>query len=123
MANNRTKGHNAERYYAQKFRTIFPDCQTSRYASRMLDDGGVDLANIPILVQIKAGLHKGMKYQDVLRNIEIKLPKLNAQFPKALIHHKDVGKGKKRDEYSSLVIMTFDDFFNLLKQAHDSKTE
>jgi hypothetical protein len=118
---NRKKGHSAERFYAQKFREVFPQCQTSRYASRMLDDGGVDLANIPLLVQIKAGVHKGIKYQDVLKNIEDKLPHLTKEFPKALIHHKQVGKGKKRDEYSSLVILTFDDFFNLIKQVYDNQ--
>lgn len=117
MANNRTKGHNAERYYAQVFRELFPDCQTSRYASRMLDDQGVDLANIPLLVQIKAGLHKGMKPDEVLRNIKNNLPKDTR--PKILIHHKQGAKGKKRDEFSSLVTMTFDDFFTLLKQAFD----
>lgn len=121
MNTNRTKGHTAERLYAQKFKELFPDCQTSRYASRMLDDGGVDLANIPLLVQIKAGVHKGMKPEEVLKNIETKLPKLSEKFPKVLIHHKQGKPGKKRDAYSSLVTMTFDDFFTLLKLAYDNK--
>jgi len=56
-----------------------------------------------------------------LKNIEDKLPHLTKEFPKALIHHKQVGKGKKRDEYSSLVILTFDDFFNLIKQVYDNQ--
>jgi hypothetical protein len=118
---NRKKGHSAERLYAQKFKELFPDCQTSRYASRMLDDGGVDLANIPLLVQIKAGVHKGMKPEEVLKNIDTKLPKLSEQFPKVLIHHKQGKPGKKRDDYSSLVIMTFEDFFTLLKLVYDNK--
>lgn len=118
MANNRTKGHNAERYYAQKFRELFPECQTSRYASRMLDDQGVDLANIPLLVQIKAGIHKGMKPEEILKNIHNNLPKNIS--PKVLIHHKEGAKGKKRDEFSSLVTMTFDDFFTLLKLAFEN---
>lgn len=119
MANNRTKGHSAERLYALKFKEIFPDCQTSRYASRFLDDCGVDLANIPLLVQIKAGIHKGMKNDEVLKNIKDKLPKETK--PKVLIHHKQGAKGKKRDEFSSLVTMTFDDFFNLVKLAYDNQ--
>ncbi len=123
MNNNRTKGHSAERLYAKKFREIFPECQTSRYASRQLDDGGVDLAHIPLLVQIKAGIHKGIKYHEVLKNIEDKLPNLTKKFPKALIHHKQGEKGKKRDEYSSLVILTWDDFFNLLKKAYNDNQE
>jgi hypothetical protein len=117
---NRTKGHAAERLYALKFKELFPECQTSRYASRMLDDAGVDLANIPLLVQIKAGLQKGMKPEEVLKNIETKLPKLSEQLLKVLIHHKQGKPGKKRDEYSSMVTMTFDDFFTLLKLAYDN---
>jgi hypothetical protein len=115
---NRTKGHNAERLYALKFKELFPNCQTSRYASRMLDDAGVDLANIPLLVQIKAGVHKGMKPEEVLKNIKDKLP--NEEKLKLLIHHKQGKPGKKRDEFSSLVTMTFEDFFTLLKLAYDN---
>jgi hypothetical protein len=118
---NRTKGHTAERLYALKFRELFEECQTSRYASRMLDDAGVDLANIPLLVQIKAGLQKGLKHDEVLKNIETKIPKLYKDLPKVLIHHKQGTSGKKRDEYSSMVSMTFDDFFKLLKLAYDNK--
>lgn len=118
---NRNKGHNAERLYALKFKELFEECQTSRYASRMLDDGGVDLANIPLLVQIKAGMQKGLKHDEVLKNIETKLPTLAKKFPKVLIHHKQGKAGKKRDEYSSMVSMTFDDFFTLLKLAYDNK--
>lgn len=115
---NRTKGHTAERLYATIFKELFPECQTSRYASRMLDDAGVDLANIPLLVQIKAGIHKGMKPEEVLKNIKDKLPK--ELKPKVLIHHKQGKPGKKRDEFSSLVTMTFEDFFTLLKLAYDN---
>ena len=118
---NRTKGHNAERHYVTKLKEIFPDCQTSRYASRQLDDAGVDLANIPLLVQIKAGVQKGMKHNEILKNIEDKIPKMMSQYPKVLIHHKQGKPGVKRDEYSSLVTMTFNDFFTLLKQAYDNK--
>jgi hypothetical protein len=118
---NRNKGHSAERLYSTKFKTLFPDCQTSRYASRMLDDAGVDLANIPLLVQIKAGVHKGMKPQDILKNIKDNLPK--SELPKVLIHHKQGKPGVKRDEFSSLVTMTFDDFFKLLQLAYDNKEQ
>ena len=116
---NRTKGHNAERHYASKLKEVFPDCLTSRYASKALDDAGVDLANIPILVQIKAGIQKGMKPDEILKNIENKIPKMMSDFPKVLIHHKQGKPGKKRDEYSSLVTMTFDDFFTIIKLAYD----
>jgi hypothetical protein len=122
MKNNRTKGHSAERLYALKFRELFPKCQTSRYASRMMDDAGVDLVGLPMLVQIKAGLQKGMKPHEVLKNIKDNLP--DESKPKVLIHHKEGAKGKKRDEFSSLVTMTFEDFFNLINLAYnDTKTK
>ena len=122
MKNNRTKGHSAERLYALKFRELFPKCQTSRYASRMMDDAGVDLVGLPMLVQIKAGLQKGMKPHEVLKNIKDNLP--NESKPKVLIHHKEGAKGKKRDEFSSLVTMTFEDFFHLINLAYnDNKTK
>ncbi len=122
MKNNRTKGHSAERLYALKFRELFPKCQTSRYASRMMDDAGVDLVGLPMLVQIKAGLQKGMKPHEVLKNIKDNLP--DESKPKVLIHHKEGAKGKKRDEFSSLVTMTFEDFFNLINLAYnDNKTK
>ena len=122
MKNNRTKGHSAERLYALKFRELFPKCQTSRYASRMMDDAGVDLVGLPMLVQIKAGLQKGMKPHEVLKNIKNNLP--DESKPKVLIHHKEGAKGKKRDEFSSLVTMTFEDFFHLINLAYnDNKTK
>lgn len=122
MKNNRTKGHNAERHYVLKFRELFPKCQTSRYASRMMDDAGVDLVGLPMLVQIKAGLQKGMKPHEVIKNIKDNLP--DESKPKVLIHHKEGAKGKKRDEFSSLVTMTFDDFFHFVKLAYnDNKTK
>jgi len=121
MNNNRRKGHNAERYYVQIFKELFPECQTSRYASRMLDDAGVDIAELPLLVQIKAGLQKGLKPVDILQNINSKIPNSKKELPKLCIHHKQGVPGKKRDEYSSIVTMTFDDFFKILKLAYDNK--
>lgn len=118
---NRTKGHNAERFYATKFKELFPNCATSRYTSKQMDDAGVDLTGIPLLVQIKAGLQKGLKPVEVLQNIATNLP--NHTEPKILIHHKQGAKGKKRDEFSSLVTLTFDDFFTLLSLAYDNKSK
>ena len=57
MANtNRTKGHDAERLYVNRFKEIgYEHCVTSRYGSRLHDDAAIDLINVPINVQIKAG--------------------------------------------------------------------
>jgi hypothetical protein len=125
MANNRRKGHNAERHYAQIFRKIFPDREilTSRNASKALDDCKVDLWGLPLNVQVKAGKQKGLNESQVLTHMEEKLSKY---FPERLnylsliIHKKDVGRGKKRTPQDELVTMTFEDFITLLnKVKHD----
>lgn len=119
---NRTKGHNAERYYANRFKELgFDHCVTSRYASRIHDDAGIDLFNLPINVQIKAGKQKNMKIPNVLSYIKEKVrqlfPKGSKEFelPCIVIHRNDVGRGKKRTEYHDIVSMTFEDFVKLIK--------
>jgi hypothetical protein len=68
---NRTKGHNAERYYAKVFRELgFTYCKTSRLSSRMLDNCKVDLAFLPFNIQIKGGKHKGLKPSKVLSQMK-----------------------------------------------------
>ena len=54
---SRNKGNDCERKYARIFREEFNFnfCKTSRQASRLLDDSKVDLANIPLNVQVKKG--------------------------------------------------------------------
>lgn len=124
MANkNRQKGHNAERHYAQIFKTIFPECQTSRYASRQLDDAKVDLAHLPFLIQIKAGIQKGLKPDSILEEMKEQVPSMYKDFIKAVIHHKQGTPGRRRTPYDSIVTMTFDDFFTLIKMAYDSSKE
>jgi len=124
MANtNRTKGHDAERLYVNRFKEIgYEHCVTSRYGSRLHDDAAIDLINVPINVQIKAGKHRGMDYSKVLRDMSERIPNM---FPpdapeihrsNMIIHKKDVGKGKKRDKYDELVIMSFEDYIKYVKK-------
>lgn len=127
MANkNRDKGHDAERHYAKEFRAMgFSFCKTSRYGSRLLDDCKIDLMNLPFNVQIKAGYAKGLNYTSVLRSIKDAL-KINFpekaeehRLPSIIIHKKDVGRGKKRDDYDELVTMSFNDFKALINKIEE----
>lgn len=127
MANtNRTKGHDAERYYAQEFRDIgYDKCKTSRYGSRMHDDCAIDLIFIPFNVQIKAGKQRAMNPSKVLRDIDERTLEV---FPDGspeleninmVIHKKEVGRGNKRDKYDEIVVMAWEDVKVLLSKLLD----
>jgi len=120
MSKSRRKGHNAERKYADEFRKLgFEECKTSRFESKSLDDAKVDLANIPFNIQIKAGYKRGINYKELLKSIKESLEKSHKdrlELPTLILHEKDVGKGKKRTEFDTLVILTFEDFKKLLNK-------
>jgi hypothetical protein len=124
MANtNRNKGHDAERLYVNRFKEAgYEFCITSRYGSRIHDDAGIDLMNLPINVQVKAGKQRGLDYSKTLRDIA---GRIATMFPPdapehnrdtIIIHKKEVGRGKKRDKYDELVIMTFEDYVEKIKK-------
>ena len=122
-ANNKRKGSNAERYYVNLFKEMgYDKCVTARYGSRIHDDAGIDLINIPFNIQIKAGKQKGLNpvstLMDIKGRIERMFPKENREhdYPTILIHKKEVGKGKKRTEFDEVVIMTFSYFKKLIKK-------
>jgi uncharacterized protein YmfQ (DUF2313 family) len=76
---NKTKGSNAERYYAKVFQDLgFDKCVTSRYGSRVHDDAAIDLINVPFNVQIKAGKQKGLNPVSVLSDIK---ERIKEKFP------------------------------------------
>jgi len=120
---NRSKGHKGEVYYAKVFRDLgFPHCVTSRYGSKLHDDAGIDLIHLPFNIQIKTGIHRGMNPSQVLNYTVERIKEL---FPKSapehnlptdLIHRKEVGKGRKRNEFDDLVFMSFKDFVKLIKR-------
>lgn len=119
---NKRKGSNAEREYAEKFRQLgFENCKTARQGAKMLDDCGIDLIFIPFNVQIKAGLQQGLRPHKVLEYMKNRinevLPKYSVEhnLPKILIHKRQVGQGNKRDEFSDIVSMTFEDFSKIVK--------
>lgn len=124
-ARNRVKGHTAERLYASIFREISPafeKCKTSRAASRLHDDSGIDLCfTDPFNVQIKAGRQAGMNVskelakikEEVVKNFPSHYPELSNM--NVLVHRKDPGRGRRRNEFDDIVSLTFQDFEKLIK--------
>lgn len=120
---NKRKGSDAERLYAKIFQNLgFSQCITARQGSRISDEAGIDLINLPFNVQIKAGHQRGMCPSKELRKIDELVP---VYFPKnapehdkinIVIHRKHVGRGKKRTPYDDVVHMSFEDFERLIKQ-------
>jgi hypothetical protein len=98
----RVKGHTFERDIAQKFRDLgWTDCETSRFASKKMDDLKVDLVETPpFYVQCKAVENLGP-----IQNVLAEMPQgkmIN------IVFHKKSRKG-------TIVAMTEDDFWKLLK--------
>lgn len=114
---NRQKGHNAERYYAKIFKDLgFTFCVTSRYGSKLVDDAGIDLLNLPINVQIKAGKQTSMNPGRELLNMSLKVKEFFPpedpihSKPGFLIHKKPVGRGKKPLPEHQIVYMSVKQF-------------
>lgn len=117
--NNKRKGSNAEREYAKRFREAgFENCITSRLGSRLYDNSGIDLMNIPFNVQIKAGIQRGINYSKELQYVKDQIShnfdlsdEVNNK-PILLIHKKPKLEGKRnRGEFDELIIMSVIDFF------------
>lgn len=91
---NRTKGHNLERDIASALRTIgYEFARTTRSESKTLDDCGVDISNVPYLIQCKSGYdNRYPRYPEihnsVRQNISEKYDKnsLLRMFPVVLVH-------------------------------------
>lgn len=120
---NKRKGSDAERKYAKIFRELgFSHCKTSRFGSKMHDDAGLDLIFLPINVQIKAGKQTGLNSGRELEYMTNRMLELfpstspEHNYPKIVIHEKQVGQGKKRGDFDALVTMTFEDFTKLINK-------
>ena len=120
---NRRKGHDAERLYVQKFKDLgYDKCVTARFGSKLHDDCGVDLLNLPFNVQIKAGVQKGISYSQTIAYTKDltakKLSEEDAAKPVILIHKKPFDKGPSKDnETKELVIMTWNDFSKIISKC------
>lgn len=120
---NRNSGHQGERHYAALFRDLgFEHCKTSRAASRLMDDSKIDLCfTDPLNIQIKVGKQRGLI---VSKELSMMKEETTKNFPKdypihenikMLIHRKDIGRGRRRNEFDEIVSMTLKDFIKLFK--------
>lgn len=118
--NSRTKGHTFERELVNIFKNLgFEHCKTSRYASRILDDSKVDLANIPLNVQAKMGYWNNRPKFDIIfkemsAHLDANFPPSNPQrsFPKVLLHKLD----GKADEHFGVTMM-YKDWIEIYKNS------
>ncbi len=117
--NSRNKGASCERKYARIFREEFNFnfCKTTRQVSRILDDSQIDLANIPLNVQVKKGYWVNRPKADVIfKQMKESLAKNFPpddpihDKPKVLIHDLDGG-----GEESVLVTMTWEKWKEMYK--------
>jgi len=118
---NRDKGHRAERYYAAKLRDLgYEKCLTSRYASKMHDDAGIDLVNIPLNLQIKSGKQAKLNPRKFLADMRGRIAEMfpdgspERERPCAVLHRREHERGKKREEEDEMVYLTFSDLEKLL---------
>lgn len=124
MANARRKGVRVEQLIAKRLREEgFEDCITSREGSKLHDDAGVDFMNIPAYLQCKAGYARGINYSEVLDSLQHKTNKLKEKKPISIVHVKDVGKGRKRRDVDTLVVMTFDTYLEFLKWYKNTEVQ
>ncbi len=118
--NGRDKGHNFERQLVLIFKNLgFTNCQTSRYASRLLDDCKVDLANGPNLnIQAKSGYWQNrfkpeVIFKDMKTHIDSNFPPGTPlrDYPRVIFHKLD----GQQDEHQ-MVIMLMKDWLDMYKE-------
>lgn len=122
--NSRRKGHNLERIIASTFRDFgFDKSVTSRAASKLLDDNGIDIAasgldigKLPMAIQCKMGYPKNRpKFEIEYNKIKPFLDSYDLDdVPIVLIHKID---GKKPEHWQ----WTFkhDDIIKILKDYYE----
>ena len=100
---SRRKGHDYERQIRREYRELgWSNCETSRFASKMMDDRKIDLVNTkPFAVQCKS-LINNPSYHKIFKEMEADRDDYK------IIYHKRKNDG----EY---VIMEKDDFHELVE--------
>lgn len=119
--NQRTKGHNFERWICKLFReNLNHDCKTTRSLSKGLDDCGIDVVGTDVIIQAKAGYENRRPrfeeiYKSIKERIDLRYGKTHRlhEYPIVLIHNIDVGKGNKRGPEYTTVTLTLEDYFRL----------
>lgn len=121
----RTVGYNAERRFAKIFREAgWSEALTMRYVSKLKDDRKIDIAFVPVNMQIKAGTQNSMNPRKYLAEMKEHVAKLPQHYPErehhfAVLHPRTTGAGNARTELDDIVYMTWNDYFDLLCRLHD----
>ena len=112
---NRRRGHDFERKVINDFKkkTKFKECMSTRYASKYLDDQGVDVFGLPFNVQIKT-LNKKPEILEILDHMP-KDDKLNF----AVIKRTRKTPGGTFREKGKYVTMSYDQFFELVNMIYN----
>lgn len=119
MANrNRTAGHNWEREVRNDLKELgWKDAETSRYASRKMDDLKVDLINTePFYIQCKVS-NKKLDFCKILEE----MPNDSSGIINIVAAKMTSKSGKRFMTKDKLVIMKYNDFLNLLEDTLKSK--
>ena len=120
-ATNKRKGSDAERYYADLFRELgFAYCITARLGSRIHDNAGIDLINIPFNIQIKGGNHKNLSPGKVLLNMYSQVNSLFSEdseirnYPMLLFHRPFIYKKDNNSDYVYYTLKQHEEFQRLI---------
>lgn len=112
----RRKGHDLERYVVKTLRDIYPHATTARRESKTMDDCGVDVVNVPFLIQCKSGYESPRpKYERLFAYIEERIKDLPmykdvlSKYPVVVVH-----KLNKRASEDALTVLKYKDFLHLL---------
>lgn len=124
----RTKGHKAEQELAKLFRELgYSFCKTSREESKVLDACKIDLVNLPIHIQSKAGYNIGVSPHLLLRQMKEELKKRippespEHGKPAVVIHRRDKTQGvRERDEFDTMVHMSMKDFLFFFSKTYNT---
>lgn len=116
-AKNKRKGSDAERYYANVFKDFgYKHCVTARLGSRLHDNAGVDIINIPFNLQIKAGKQTKMSPGKVLLNMQAQIQSLFPEdnpihkYPLLVVHRPQVFKKGYLEDVVYMSMKQFDIF-------------
>lgn len=118
---NKNLGNSTERLYVNFFKDLSPKfskAMTTRLGSRLLDNCKIDIMNIPVNIQIKAGTQEKMspgKELFMMKSMLISALEPDDSILKKsciLIHHKvlEVASGKHRTPDLALVYMSESQF-------------
>ena len=118
MTDPRRQGHNWEREVINDLRNALPDADfdSSRNASRALDNRGIDVyTSIPVSIQCKKAIERRQSLQICVDSL-IRLKNQNEVLPVLLHKMTSKKKGAKRETtLHKFAILLYEDYLELMK--------